>query len=150
MKRDFWGIDGEILGWNRYIISNFHSLHPPPQIQTVIYMILGGGPIACQEKIHHMMFKRKGEGSKAFWTMLKKTALFLRVGFPKEPWDIPREHNLRLLDRFDTFQRCKWVTASLTWCHRLFSNACFSSYHSGMLLLTTLPSSLYCGSYPLV
>ena len=23
MKRDFWGIDGELLGWNRYIISNF-------------------------------------------------------------------------------------------------------------------------------
>ena len=37
MKRDFWGIDGEIWGWNRYIISNFHSLHPPPQIQTGIY-----------------------------------------------------------------------------------------------------------------
>ena len=26
MKRDFWGIDGEILGWNRYIISNFQTL----------------------------------------------------------------------------------------------------------------------------
>ena len=32
------------------------------------------------------MFKRKGGGeSKAFWTMLKKTALFLSDGFPK--WD---------------------------------------------------------------
>ena len=49
MKRDFWGIDGEIWGWNRYIISNFHSLHPPPQIQTGIYLIFGGGPIACQD-----------------------------------------------------------------------------------------------------
>ena len=29
------------------------------------------------------MFKRKGGGSKAFWTMLKKTALFLKDGFPK-------------------------------------------------------------------
>ena len=30
-----------------------------------------------------MMFKRKGRGgSKAFWTMLKKTALFLKDGFP--------------------------------------------------------------------
>ena len=34
------------------------------------------------KKIHHMMFKRKGGGSKAFWTMLKKTALFLKGGFP--------------------------------------------------------------------
>ena len=31
------------------------------------------------------MFKRKGGGgSKAFWTMLKKTALFLRDGFPNQ------------------------------------------------------------------
>ena len=29
-----------------------------------------------------MMFKRKVGGSKVFGTMLKKTALFLRVGFP--------------------------------------------------------------------
>ena len=32
------------------------------------------------------MFKRKGGGgggSKAFWTMFKKTALFLHDGFPK-------------------------------------------------------------------
>ena len=29
------------------------------------------------------MFKRKGGGSKAFRTMLKKTALFLHGGFPK-------------------------------------------------------------------
>ena len=28
------------------------------------------------------MFKRKGGGSKAFWTMFKKTALFLQLGFP--------------------------------------------------------------------
>ena len=28
------------------------------------------------------MFKRKGGGAKAFWTMLKKTALFSHVGFP--------------------------------------------------------------------
>ena len=29
------------------------------------------------------MFKRKGGGgAKAFWTMFKKTALFLRLGFP--------------------------------------------------------------------
>ena len=28
------------------------------------------------------MFKQKGGGSKAFWTMLKKTALFLKHGFP--------------------------------------------------------------------
>ena len=28
------------------------------------------------------MFKRKGGGSKAFWTMLKKTALFSHDGFP--------------------------------------------------------------------
>ena len=29
-----------------------------------------------------------GGGSKAFWTMLKKTALFLRVGFPNSSVDI--------------------------------------------------------------
>ena len=29
------------------------------------------------------MFKRKGGGSKAFWTMFKKTALFSYDGFPK-------------------------------------------------------------------
>ena len=29
------------------------------------------------------MFKRKGGGSKAFWTMFKKTALFWNDGFPK-------------------------------------------------------------------
>ena len=34
------------------------------------------------------MFKRRGGGSKAFWTMLKKTALFLHGGFPytKKPF----------------------------------------------------------------
>ena len=30
------------------------------------------------------MFKREGGGANAFRTMLKKTALFLRDGFPKE------------------------------------------------------------------
>ena len=59
MKRDFWGIDGEIWGWNWYIISNFHSLQNRTNVQTK-----GGG------------------GSKAFWTMFKKTALFLMDGFP--------------------------------------------------------------------
>ena len=27
MKRDFWGMDGEIWGWNRDIISNFHFIN---------------------------------------------------------------------------------------------------------------------------
>ena len=35
------------------------------------------------------MFKRKGGGSKAFWTMLKKTALFLHDGFPKTTCPVP-------------------------------------------------------------
>ena len=69
MKRDFWGIDGEIWGWNRYIISNFHSLQK---------RVLKNTPCKIGQ-----MFKRKGGGSKAFWTMLKKTALFLKDGFPK-------------------------------------------------------------------
>ena len=30
------------------------------------------------------MFKPKGGGSKAFWTMFKKTALFLKDGFPND------------------------------------------------------------------
>ena len=40
------------------------------------------------KKIATYMFKTRGrgEGSKAFWTMLKKTALFIIVGFPlKKP-----------------------------------------------------------------
>ena len=66
MKRDFWGIDGEIWGWNRYIISNAQK------------RVLKNTPCKIGQ-----MFKRKGGGgSKAFWTMLKKTALFLMNGFP--------------------------------------------------------------------
>ena len=42
----------------------FTPCTPLPKYKTGIYLILGGGPIACQdaegfftEKIHHMMFK---------------------------------------------------------------------------------------------
>ena len=56
MKRDFWGIDGEIWGWNRYILSNFHSLHTPCQIGQ--------------------MFKRKGGGVKGLLNNVKKNCTF--------------------------------------------------------------------------
>ena len=69
MNRDFWGIDGEIWGGNRYIISNFHSLHPPPQIKNTPCKI-------------GQMFKRKGGGVKGLLNNVKKTALFLHDGFP--------------------------------------------------------------------
>ena len=72
MKRDFWGIDGEIWGWNRYIISNFHSLQQ---------RVLKNTPCKIGQ-----MFKRKGGGVKAFWTMFKKTALFLMDGFPNKAY----------------------------------------------------------------
>ena len=63
MKRDFWGIDGEIWGWNRYIISNFHSLHPLQNRTNV--QTKGGG------------------GVKGLLNNVQKTALFLMDGFPK-------------------------------------------------------------------
>ena len=68
MKRDFWGIDGEIWGWNRYIITTIFNAQK---------RVLKNTPCKIGQ-----MFKRKGGGSKAFWTMLKKTALFLMDGFP--------------------------------------------------------------------
>ena len=71
MKRDFWGIDGEIWGWNRYIISNFHSLQK---------RVLKNTPRKKRTNV-----QIKGGGSKAFWTMSKKTALFWKGGIPYVP-----------------------------------------------------------------
>ena len=51
------------------------------------------------------MFKRKGGGSKAFWTMLKKTALFLRVGFPNG--SLSRARNLLPANLLFITSRCK-------------------------------------------
>ena len=56
-------IFGEIWGWNRYITSNFHSL---------------------QKRVLKNTPCKIGQRSKAFWTMLKKTALFLSDGFPND------------------------------------------------------------------
>ena len=46
------------------------------------------------------MFKRKGGGSKAFWTMFKKTALFSRDGFPYQNHYYPHHHRQRKGQRF--------------------------------------------------
>ena len=69
MKRDFWGIDGEIWGWNRYIITTIFNAQK---------RVLKNTPCKIGQ-----MFKQKGGGAKAFWTMFKITALFLKDGFPK-------------------------------------------------------------------
>ena len=96
MKRDFWGIDGEIWGWNRYIISNFQK------------RVLKNTPCKIGQ-----MFKRKGGGSKAFWTMLKKTALFLMDGFPYHVPGGRRSHSDgRRPRRMDTSAQ---VLTSSTW-----------------------------------
>ena len=55
------------------------------------------------------MFKQKGGGSKAFWTMLKKTALFLRDGFPyslKLSWNLTLTCQLTWRNQFGFKTQC--------------------------------------------
>ena len=53
---------------------------------VILSMIVATGVYALVlkflQKIHHIMFKRKGGGVKGFLNNVKKTALFSRDGFP--------------------------------------------------------------------
>ena len=75
MKRDFWGIDGEIWGWNSYIISSFHSLHPPPQIQTGIIITIFNAQKRFLKKSPHDV-QTKGGGGQSLLNNVKKKLPF--------------------------------------------------------------------------
>ena len=63
MKRDFWGIDGEIWGWNRYIITTIFNAQK---------RILKNTP--C--KIGQMFKQKWGGGQRPFEQYSKKLHFF--------------------------------------------------------------------------
>ena len=62
MKRDFWGIDGEIWGWNRYIITTIFNAQK---------RVLKNTPCKIGQ-----MFKQKGGGVKGLLNNVKKKLHF--------------------------------------------------------------------------
>ena len=92
MKRDFWGIDGEIWGWNRYIISNFHSLHPPPKIQTFFCFFLITTIFNAQKRF----LKNSTAWNRYYSTIRKCTCTYDGTQHNSSTWTLQCSHQIQI------------------------------------------------------